>query len=269
MPSNRSTPQLIVDDTFLIPDDLGAGSPPAVIQLNSMLIRGRQPVVVDTGAPINRERYLEQLFGLVEPEDVRWVFVSHDDIDHTGNLQAVVDACGRATLVTSWLAMVRLTAGGLSLDPDRWRRVGDGDVIDVGDRALVVQRPPLYDSPTTYGLLDTATDVYWAADCFAAVLPTRVLEAADVPADQWRRGFVDFQQWHSPWLTGLEARWWNGTVDRFAARPLRAIASAHGPILRGEQIGMATDLLRELPELPIGSALDDTTLDGLLAALRS
>ena len=51
-----------------------------------MLIRGREPIIVDTGAPIHRLRWLEQVFSLVDPEDVRWIFLSHDDGDHIGGL---------------------------------------------------------------------------------------------------------------------------------------------------------------------------------------
>ena len=47
-----------------------------------MVIRAAEPVVVDTGMMENREQYLEDVFSLVEPEDIRWVFISHDDVDH-------------------------------------------------------------------------------------------------------------------------------------------------------------------------------------------
>ena len=58
-----------------------------------MVIRGAEPVVVDTGVPENRDQYLADVFSLVEPEDVRWVFISHDDVDHTGNVNAADGAC--------------------------------------------------------------------------------------------------------------------------------------------------------------------------------
>jgi flavorubredoxin len=269
MHSSDPTPHQITEDTFLIPDHLGESNGSLVVQLNSMVICGEQPVVVDTGAPVNRARFLDQLFGLVDPATVRWVFLSHEDIDHSGNLESVLEACPQATLATSWFAMVRLAAGGMSIPAARWRRVGDGDVIDIGDRALVVQRPPLYDSPTTYGVFDTESEVFWAADCFASGFGRPAVEAAEIPFEEWRRGFIEFHQWQSPWLEGFEVRWWNRIIDRFAARHLSAIASCHGPIVRGDQIATAIELLRELPELPIGQRLEQSTLDDLLAIVKS
>ena len=40
---------------------------PFVVPMNAMVIRGREPVVVDTGAPGNRDQLLADLFGIVEP----------------------------------------------------------------------------------------------------------------------------------------------------------------------------------------------------------
>src|SRR5687768_16942447 len=75
-----TSPVAIAPDTFLIPH-LAPVGPDGFVHVNSMLIRGEEPIIVDTGAPIHRESWLEQVFSLVEPEDVRWVFLSHDDGD--------------------------------------------------------------------------------------------------------------------------------------------------------------------------------------------
>ena len=72
-----------------------------------MVITGAEPVIVDTGTIANRKQWLEDAFSLVEPEDVRWVFISHDDIDHTGNLDEVMTVCPNATLVGSWALVER------------------------------------------------------------------------------------------------------------------------------------------------------------------
>jgi flavorubredoxin len=74
----------VIHDSYFPP---GA---PAAAHMNAMLIRGAEPVVVDTGTPLNRAGYLDDLFSLVDPSDVRWVFISHDDVDHYGNLHEVM-----------------------------------------------------------------------------------------------------------------------------------------------------------------------------------
>jgi flavorubredoxin len=264
MPNERAIPHPIADETFLVTDSLGMDDPQITLQLNSMVIRAQQPVLVDTGAPIDAERHLDQIFGLVDPADVRWVFVSHEDADHAGNLGAVMEACPRARLATNPLALLQLVAGGLDLDPDRVVAVGDGDFIDIGDRLLVVHRPPLYDSAATHGVFDTLTELFWGSDCFSAILPVPVLEAADVAGDDWARGFVEFHQWNSPWLEGLDGRWWSRVVDRLASRRPRIIVSAHGPAIRDGGVEAAIDLLRELPQLPVQRRPEHIALERLL-----
>ena len=50
---------------------------------------------------------------------------------------------------------------------DRCRFLRDRESIDAGDRTLLAVRPPLFDNPTTRGLFDSTTGVYWSVDTFA------------------------------------------------------------------------------------------------------
>ncbi|HWC29464.1 MAG TPA: MBL fold metallo-hydrolase, partial [Dehalococcoidia bacterium] len=159
-------PLKIGPDTDLIRQLSGEGQAPQAVYVNSLVVLGEQPAIIDTGMVNNREAWLNDVFSLVDPKDVRWVFISHDDHDHIGNLPQVLAMCPNATLISSWFQVERL-AGDLALPLDRMRWVSDGESFDAGDRVFAAIRPPLYDSPTTRGLYDSKTGVYWASDCFA------------------------------------------------------------------------------------------------------
>ena len=90
------------------PGAAGAGQP-LDVYINSMVILGSEPVIVDTGTPANRKQWLEDVFSLVEPEDVRWIFLSHDDVDHTGNLDEAMAVCPNANVVCNWAMVERHT----------------------------------------------------------------------------------------------------------------------------------------------------------------
>ena len=164
-----------------------------------MVIRGAEPVVVDTGMAENREQFLADVFSLVEPEDIRWVFISHDDVDHTGNVNALMELAPNATLVINWFMQERMGAS-LEVSPLRQRWVGDGEILDVGDRKLLAIRPPVFDSPTTRGLFDPTTGVYWASDCFATPMLTAARNVAEIDAEFWAEGMTMFNRYVSPWL---------------------------------------------------------------------
>lgn len=162
-------PYRIAEETFVIPWALEA-PPVGHFPMNSMVIRGAEPVLVDTGAPAVRSQWLEAAWSVVDPLDVRWIFLTHDDRDHAGNLLSAVAECPNATLLTTWFSIGRMAAEW-ETPINRYRFMTDGDTVDVGDRTLVAQRPPLYDNPTTRALFDTKTKVMWSVDTFATKCP--------------------------------------------------------------------------------------------------
>ena len=166
----RVAPEQIATDTWVIHQAQEALGQPLYVYLNSMVIKGAEPVILDTGTIVNRTQWLDDVFGLVDPADVQWVFISHDDIDHTGNLDEVMTVCPNATLVCSW-AILERHSNAFNFPLERCRWINDGESFDVGDRELLAVRPPLWDSPTTRGLFDRSTGVYWGVDSFACPMP--------------------------------------------------------------------------------------------------
>src|SRR5207244_10933200 len=79
-PTTCFPPSRIAADTWVIHQVQPALGQPLLVFLNSMLILGAEPMIVDTGTPANREQWLKDVFSLVDPNDVRWVFLSHDDV---------------------------------------------------------------------------------------------------------------------------------------------------------------------------------------------
>ena len=270
--SPRHTPVEIAPETFVIQDTQGEGAAPVAVHLNSMVIRGAEPIVVDTGVPTNRERFLHDLFSLVDPTEVRWVFLSHDDVDHYGNLDAVMDACPNATLLVNWYMWERM--GCLpGIDPRRMRWVDDGDAFEANGRTYVAMRPPLFDSPTTRGLLDTATGVYWASDCFATTVPHGMVDVAEMDRDDWAAAMVMNAHALSPWVFDIDQRRFDDTVDRFASAGITTIASCHSPTIFGDSVDVATRILRDVPRAPQsqlpGQQLLDTIIEQIAAGAAS
>jgi len=247
IPQTRIAPIEIAPDTFVISNHVGEGVAPQVVHMNSMVIRAAEPVVVDCGAPIHREQYLEDLFSLVDPDDVRWVFLSHEDPDHFGNVEAVMAACPNATLVASWFLCERLAAGGLTVPPTRWRWVGHGETLDVGDRTLVALRPPVYDSPVTRGLFDPTTGAYWASDAFASPVPRPMSSVTELDPEEWVGGFMAFQSWNSPWTLMVDETKFLREVSALERLGVRSIATCHGPAIPQSHVARAFELMAQVP----------------------
>jgi flavorubredoxin len=259
-------PLEVAADTFLLRSVQPAFGAPLSVNLNSLVIRGEQTVVVDTGTLANREAWLADLTSLVDPPDVRWVFLSHDDDDHTGNLSQVLELCPHATLVSCWAATERMGAS-FGIPPDRLRWVDAGGGLDVGDRVLHAVRPPVYDSPTTRALFDPSTGVLWASDAFATPMPAQPVERVEeLPPTMWAEGMAMFHHHAlSPWLSVVDRGASGAQVEQFRALDPTVIVSAHSPVIAGASIATAFDHLAALPEVVPAPHPDQAALDAALA----
>ena len=269
-PPMRVPPSRVDTDTWVVHQVQRAVGAPLTVYINSMVIAGSEPVIVDTGAINNRNAWLEDVFSIVDPADVRWVLLSHDDSDHTGNLAPVMDACPDATLVCSWALVERFSnAFGFPLHRCRW--LNDGETIDVGDRRIIAVRPPVYDAPTTRGFLDERTGVYWAVDAFATPCPgDPVPTVADLDRSFWAEGMAMFiHHALSPWLGLVDPVRYAAEVDRVRAMGMTTITSAHSPLITAGSVADAFALLRALPGATVPPAPDQTALDAVLAAVTA
>jgi flavorubredoxin len=213
---------------------------------------------------------LADTFGLVDPDDVRYVFISHDDIDHTGNLAEVMTLCKNATLLASW-ALVERHSNAFDFPLDRCRWVSDGDQLELSDRRLVFARPPVYDSPTTRGVFDQSTGVYWAVDAFAAPC-TRAIETTvdELDPEFWADGMAMFgHNSLSPWLGVVDPVRYAQTVDRVRNLGMTTIAAAHTPLITDRSVDAAFDLIRSLPSVAAPSVPDQNVLDAIIAELSA
>jgi flavorubredoxin len=231
-----------------------------------MVLRGAEPVVVDTGAPIHRDSVLQQVFSLVEPEDVRWIYLSHDDGDHTGALHELLAACPNATLVVNFFITERL-ALERALPLDRMVWLGPGDALDAGDRTLRLVVPPIFDGPTTRALFDERTRVLWSVDSFAALSPGAGYEHTDIPPDLYDETFSLLNSLISPWHQWLDANRYAAHVREVSRLEPAATASAHGPILRGAAIDDAFERVVAMAGQPIVAPPGQPLLDELVATV--
>jgi Metallo-beta-lactamase superfamily len=265
-PTIYVAPTEVAPDTFVIHQVQPALGQPLFVYINSMVIRGDEPVIVDTGTPANRKQWMEDVFALVEPEDVRWIFLSHDDVDHSGNLDEVMTACTNAQLVCNW-AMVERHTNCFNFPLDRCRWVMDGESFDVGDRTLLAIRPPVWDSPTTRGLFDPKTGVYWGVDTFATPLPDPHMGVADLDAEFWEFGLALFALGAvSPWLSLVDGDKYAGYVDQTQGLDIKTVAACHSPVIEGPFIDKAFARIRQLPSIVPPDMPDQSVLDQIIAA---
>lgn len=204
------------------------------IAMNAFVVRAEEPVLVDTGAGVLADDFVDALSGVVDPADLRWIWLTHEDRDHTGALTRLLELAPRATVLGTFMTFGRFSPDG-PLPPERTRIVNPGDRIDVGDRTLHAVRPPLYDSPGTLGFVDGATGAYFSSDAFGAPLPedevtarhTDGIDPAELRATQVAWAHAD-----SPWVTTADADLLGAAVQEVRRAHPSVLLSTHLPPVR-------------------------------------
>lgn len=255
-------PIRIADDTFALPSTMAI---PGVGLLNvaPLVIRGSEPVLVDTGPPIQRDEYLAAVFSLVEPEEVRWIFLSHDDRDHSGNLIPLLERCPNARLLTTFVGVGRM-GEEWTLPLNRVVLVNDGESFSVGDRTLTAIRPPFFDCPGTRGLWDSSTGLYYSVDSFGAPTPVACEEVGDVPEDAYQVGFDWFNRINHPWHEMTDPTKVATAIDRIRRLDATVIASYHGPVARNRSEQLC-DMLAAIPAMQPLSLPTQADLEAMMA----
>jgi len=238
-------PYRIMPDVVVIPSHFplpGVGFLP----VNSFVLKAKEPVLIDTGMGINSEAFLKALESVIDPRDLKWVWLTHDDADHTGSIRQVLETAPGVRLAANALAALRLsTAWPLPMDRVYW--LNPGESIDAGDRKLTAVRPPLFDNPTTIGLYDDKSEAFFSADCFGALIPLPSAQNVDeVSKEALAQGMISWGSGDSPWAHIVDPGQFNRTLDRIRQIAPKGIFSAHLP----PALGKTEQLLEILAKVP-------------------
>jgi flavorubredoxin len=239
----------------------GAGFLP----VNAFVLKAKEPVLIDTGMGIDSEEFMKVLESVIDPRDLKWVWITHDDADHIGSLQKVLEAAPNARLAALSLAVLRMsTAWSIPMDRVYW--LNPGDSISVGDRKLTAVRPPLFDNPTTIAVKDDKSEVFFSADCFGAIMPSPTQSTDDIAEADLAQGMTGWASLDSPWVHMVTPNEFNQGLDRIRQISPKAILSAHLP----PAIGKTEQFLKWLATVPLSApnvAPDQTALEQILAQM--
>jgi hypothetical protein len=219
---------------------------------------------------VERENFLKTLSSLIDPAELRWIWLSHPDRDHMGALFDILAAAPQARLVTTFAAAGYLTVE-FPVPMDRVYLLNPGQDLSIGGgRTLRAFRPPLFDSPLTVGFFDSATDICFSSDCFGAPMPT--VEAAEVDdvgaveAGTLRAAQLVWSAVDSPWVHTVDPKLFAATYDVLRDAAPGTVLSTHLPPARG-QTDTFLDLLAEAPSAPPFVGPDQAALEAMMAGM--
>ncbi|GGW96883.1 MBL fold metallo-hydrolase [Streptomyces chryseus] len=264
------TTRKIGSDTTVLADCLevpGIGFLP----VNAFVLTADEPVVVDTGLSLPDRDFLNTLGSVMDPADVRWIWLTHPDRDHTGGLFDLLVAAPKARVVTTFLgAGIMSTERPLPLD--RVCLVNPGQTLDVGGgRTLRAFRPPLFDNPATVGFYDDRTRTCFSSDCFGGAMPSAEAAvdgtAAELAPQDLRAAQLLWATVDSPWVHTVDTDKYLATVQPLRAMDAETVLCTHLP----PAVGLAPRMLDTLTEAPGSDPFvgpDQRALEQMLATFE-
>jgi glyoxylase-like metal-dependent hydrolase (beta-lactamase superfamily II) len=218
-----------------------------VLPINAFLLMAEEPVLVDTGIGFDSPEFLDAVSSIVPLDEIKWVWLTHDDADHTGSIQRVMQLAPNARLVTHAMSALRMSSWW-DVPLHRVHAIRFGDELHVGDRTLTAVAPPLFDNPMSTGLLDQSTGALFTVDAFGALLPEATQSASDVPPEALAGGMVGWATSDSPWAHITDRAKFGEVLERVRAIAPSRIFSSHLPAADGSSMDEFIKILEMVPD---------------------
>jgi glyoxylase-like metal-dependent hydrolase (beta-lactamase superfamily II) len=235
-----------------------------LLPVNAYVVKSTAPVLIDTGLRADADEFMEALRRVIDPCDLRWIWLTHIDQDHIGSLLQLLDDAPRAKVVTNFLGLGKL---GLvaPLAPERVHLLNPGQSIDAGDRTLFAVAPPAFDAPETMGVYDEKSRMFFSSDCFGGLLEKPAENAAAVAPDSLRGGQVLWATIDSPWLRHTNESWLAAALSDLRRMAPKAILSSHLPPAFGMTEAFANALVAARSATPFVGP-DQRTFEAMLSS---
>lgn len=237
-----------------------------ILPVNAFVLKAAEPVLVDTGLVPMSDEFMEKLSSVIDPADLRWLWLTHTDQDHIGSLQRILEAAPKLRVITTFLGVGKMSLFR-PLPMDRVYLLNPGQSINVGDRLLTAVKPPSYDAPETTGFYEPKAGAFFSADCFGALMSEPKQYAGDIAAKDFQQGAVLWATVDAPWLAGLDKAVFGKTLDRIRQMSPKMILSAHLPVAR-DMTEQLLGYLAAAQEAEPFVGPDQQALEAMLKGLR-
>jgi flavorubredoxin len=237
------------------------------LAINAFVIHAEEPVLVDTGAVREGDDFMAALRTVIDPSDLRWIWLTHTDFDHIGSLRRLLEENERLRVVTTFLGVGIMGLTGEPLPMDRVYLANPGQAVDVGDRTLTAVKPPAFDNPITVGLRDDRSGILFSSDCFGALLDEVPECAEDLSDEALHQGQVFWATVDSSWLHKVDRAVFASDLDRIRALEPTMVLSSHLPPARGSSTERLLGALAAVPAAPAFVGPDQAALEQMLAGM--
>jgi len=199
------------------------------VRVYVMLNAGR-PILIDCGSHLHHATLMEELERLLNDTNPEYIFLTHSELPHTGNLQAIVKKWPQIKVIVSNVMLPYIEILPV-LPLDQIAVVNPGTTQKFAGRKLTFLSAFLKDQPGTHWIYDADTGTLFTGDGFGYYHPDGECElfSSEVPGGIPEEGFRAFHQNAFRFLRWVVPEKLYRDLDRLFERyEIKIIAPIHG-----------------------------------------
>ncbi len=227
--------QNVVDDLFQIGECVVGRQVHEAVCVYVMTNRG-QAILIDCGSHLHRQVVMEELTDVLDGAEPAYVFLTHSELPHSGNLQKIVDRWPDIQVITSSILLKYIEIAPI-MPLDQIIPIAPGERRGFAGRELRFVNALLKDQPGSQWIFDPQTGTMFTGDGFGYYHPpgscalfSDQLEGG-VPKEyfsEYHRHAFRFLRWTVPGKL-------NAAIDQLLAEyRVEIIAPTHGNAIRGD-----------------------------------
>jgi flavorubredoxin len=237
------------------------------LAINSFVLHGAETVLVDTGTAAGPTEFMAELASVINPDELRWIWLTHTDFDHIGSLATLLNTNAQLRVITSFLGVGIMGLSSTPIQMDRVHLVNPGQSVTIADRRLQAVKPPVFDNPITTGFVDDRTGILFSSDCFGALLPAVPSNAADLDIAELQAGQVRWATIDSAWVHNVDRASFGRALDELRAIEPTMVCSSHLPPAPGAMLDACLESLALVPDADPFVGPDQAALEAMLVGI--
>ncbi|MUM63841.1 MBL fold metallo-hydrolase [Acidianus infernus] len=203
-------------------------------------------ILMDPGGPLVFERVYNVMQKFIKPEDVEYIFLSHEDPDIVSGITLWLNYCPNAKILISDLWDRFLPHLGVDIKMNVIRIPIQGMQINLnGDNLKIIPAHFLH-SVGNFHLYDPITKVYFSGDLGAAVFPKGSWYIIVDNFDEHKKYMENF---HKKYMANKKAiELW---LKQIQGLDIRIIAPQHGAVIEGDNVRKFIEWIKSLDKIGI------------------
>lgn len=200
---------------------------PNGVSYNSYIVKGeKKTALIDTVEIGSIRELFHSIMSQIGAEKIDYLVINHMEPDHSGGINAVLNAYPEAKLVGNkqTIAMVK---GYYHIEDDRFLEITDGSTIELGEKSLTFVLTPMVHWPETMMTYVPEDGVLFSGDAFGTF---GALNGGVVDDEMETGWYKDEMYRYYSNIVGKYGRFVQKALHKTKGIKINYICSTHGPV---------------------------------------